>query len=316
MTSIFDQVLKRDIPDAQVIFNPGSGNAAESDTQLAQVLTTLRDLGLKSKVFRIQPNSRIHHVSAHAAKRGTPFVVACGGDNTIDLAARGMVGTPSTLVVVPTGTRNNIAHALKLPLGVPEAVGLVKAGQRTQVDAGRVHISGRQTFFLELLTVGLSAAMFPSMDQAQKGNLASIGDLLSTFITQPPATFHLNFDRGAQVITTQALMLVVMNMPYVGANFQLDSSVDYCDGLLDVFVYADLGKLDLITYALQVAQGSPDDPRVRHLRVKEIEIQTDPPMPIMLDGNVLKESALRGRALKLEAAPRLLNIMVPSKANP
>lgn len=311
MTSIIDKALHRNIPDVQVIFNPNSGDVAKSDAQLAEVLTTLGELELSSRVFRIQPNSRIHHVAAHAARRGIPFIVACGGDNTIDLVARGIVGTNTTLVVGPTGTRNNVALALKLPTELADAVRLVKTGQRTQIDAGRVHVSGRQTVFLELLTVGLTAAMFPSMDLAQKGDLGKLGDLLSTFITHTPAKFFLNLDRGKQIISVDALTLVVLNMPFLGANFQIASSIDYSDGLLDVFVYADLGKLDLITHALQVAQGFTDDPRVRHLRVREIEIQTDPPMPIMLDGTVLKESALRRRALKLEAAPRLLNIMVP-----
>lgn len=311
MTPMIDRILPRHLPDVQIIFNPNSGDVTRSDAQLAQVVSTLGEEGFTSHVFRVKPNSRIHHVAAHAARRGIPFLVVCGGDNTIDLAARGIAGSKTTLVVGPTGTRNNIALALKLPADLAEAVRLVNTGQRAQIDGGWVHFGRRRSPFLELLTVGLTAAMFPAMDSAQKGDLAKIGDLFSTFIQHTPATFQLNIDRGKQIITVQALTLVVLNMPYLGANFQIASSVDYTDGLLDVFVYADLGKLELITSVLQIAQGFMDDPRVRHLRVQEIEIQTDPPMPIMLDGTVLKSSAMRRGTLKVQAAPRLLNVMTP-----
>lgn len=311
LKSVVDKVLHKPTADAKVIFNPNSGDVAKSDAQLEEVLTTLHGLGLKTDLFLIRPNSYVHRVAARAARRGIPFVVACGGDNTIDLAARGIVGSNTALVVVPTGTRNNIARSLHLPQELSEAVRLVKTGQRLQVDVGRVHLVGRQTIFLELLAIGLTAAIFPAMDEAQKGDLGKIGDLLGTFITQPEATFHLNLDHGEQEISVQALTLVVLNMPYLGANFQIASSVDYLDGLLDVFVYADLGKLELLTHAAQIAQGFTDDPRVRHVRVKHIEIETDPPLPIMLDGNVVNERALRHRVLTLEAVPRMLNIMTP-----
>lgn len=311
MAKLLDKILHRGIPDVRVIFNPSSGNRELAETQLEQVLTALREMGLNTRTTRIHPNSRIHHTTARAAKRGVPFIVVLGGDNTMDLAARGIFGTPTTLVVVPTGTRNNIAHSLELPQDVVKAVSLIQTGQKQQIDVGRVEVAGRQIFFLELMSIGLTAAMFPSMDQAQKGNLASIGDLLNTFISQPGGTFQLTLDPNVEPISIQALTLVVLNMPYLGANFQIATSVDYCDGLLDVFLYAELGKLDLLTHAAQVARGFTDDPRVRHLRVRQIEINTDPPLPVMLDGNVLSERVLRRRSMRLSIAPRMLNVMAP-----
>jgi len=295
---------------AKVIFNPSSGDPAQSDEELNTVLATLSALQFQPEVYRVRPNGHIPFVASRAAQRGVPYVLACGGDNTVDLVARGLVGTRSTLVVIPTGTRNNIAHSLNVPLDPAEATRLITTGQRTQVDMGRVHLVGRETYFLELATIGLGAAVFPAMDEAQKGNLGKIGDLLATFISHPPATFHLNLDHGKQKISLEALTLLVLNMPYLGANYQIASDVDFRDRLLDVFLYADLGKLDLLSYALQVAQGFTDDPRVKHVRVKHIEIETEPPMPIMLDGQVLSPNVLRRRSLRFDAAPHKLNVMI------
>lgn len=308
---ILDRVFGKP-PDALVIFNPSSGNPTQSDAQLEQITTVLRGSNISNRVVKLEPATRIHHVAAKAARRGIPFVLACGGDNTVDLVARGIAGSRTALVVVPTGTRNNIAQSLHIPGDIAEAARLVITGQRRAIDLGRVRVAGRETFFLELFTIGLSAAMFPALDDAQKGNLARIGDVLTTFISNPPATFRLNLEQGQQKIDVQALTLLVLNMPYLGANYQIASSVDYNDGLLDVFLFSDLGKLDLLTYALQVARGFTDDPRVRQLRVKQLTIETEPPLPIMLDGNVLKQSALRGRKITVRAAPHFLNVMLPA----
>jgi diacylglycerol kinase family enzyme len=296
---------------ALVIFNASAGNALESAAQLEQVLDALNDVSITPELYRVQPGSRIPVVAAHAARRGVPYVVACGGDNTIDQVARSLSGTGSTLVIVPTGTRNNIARGLEIPTEIPAAVQLIRTGERRRVDMGRVKLVGRQAVFFELATIGLGAALFEAADDVQHGNLARLGDLLGTFVTHPVSTFSLNLDRGRQKLQVDAYLLLVMNLPYLGANYQLGNQVDFADGLLDVFLYANLGKLDLLTYALQVAQGFTDDPRVRHVRVKQLQVETDPPMPVMLDGQVLSNRVLRGRTLTFSGLPRALNVMAP-----
>lgn len=291
---------------ATVFFNPSSGNSQESDAQLELMETTLRDAGVTANVVKVEPGLDLPTAAQEAAHRGAQYIVASGGDNTIDMVARGLVGTRAKLVIVPTGTRNNIAHALNIPLDIQAATQLITEGERVKVDMGRARVAGREIFFLELVAVGLGAAMFTGMDEAQKGNFAKLGDLLGTFISHPPSNFRLNLDRGRQKLAVEALTMVVMNMPFLGANFQLGSSVDYRDGLLDVFLYADLGKLDLLTHAVQVSQGATDDPRVRHLRIKQLVVETDPPLPVMIDGEVLESSRL-----EIHRAEGALRVMVP-----
>jgi diacylglycerol kinase (ATP) len=291
---------------ATVLYNAKSGDTTNTATELDLIGTTLRELNVTAQVIKIEPGLDIPTVTQQAARGGAQYVIAVGGDNTIDAAARGLIGTHSRLVIVPTGTRNNIAHSLNIPTDIHEAMRLIADGERIKVDMGWVRAGGREIFFLELVAVGLAAAMFPALDETQKGNLAKLGDLLGTFITHPASNFRLNLDRGRQKLEVQALTLAVMNMPFLGANFQLAPNVDSRDGLLDVFVYADFGKLDMLTYAAQVAQGFTDDPRVKHLRIKSLVVETDPPLPIMVDGEMLES----GR-LDIRRSPRALRVMVP-----
>jgi diacylglycerol kinase family enzyme len=306
------QQLHTKTPDVVLIFNPSAGDANASTEQLQLIRATLRDLGLRTQLRRVRPRSNITHLAAGAAARGVPYVCVCGGDNTVDMAARGLVGTDSKLVVLPGGTRNNIALALNIPSALDAATRLIQSGKPVGVDVGQAQTAdGRTIPFVELVSVGLAAALFPSLDEAQKGDLTRLGDLLGTFISHPPATFQLDLDGGRQRIEVQALMLLALNMPYLGANFQLGSTVDHRDGLLDVFLYADLGKLDLLTHAVQVARGITDDERVRHLRVKSFSVTCDPPLPVMVDGQVLNSRVLRSGELVVRTTPGQLKVMVP-----
>jgi diacylglycerol kinase (ATP) len=97
-------------------------------------------------------------------------------------------------------------------------------------------------------------------------------------------------------------------MPYIGFHYQLGPVESFKDGLLDVLFFADLNKLELLGYVLQgVGEGHPEDPRIRHYHVRSLEIDTQPPMPVMADGNALGDGLVhievRRRALAVMAGP-------------
>jgi diacylglycerol kinase family enzyme len=74
---------------------------------------------------------------------------------------------------------------------------------------------------------------------------------------------------------------------------RLSQEVSFIDGLLDVFVFSNLTKLELLGYAVQVVGGGPTDPRVQHFQVRNLEVRSLPRMPVMADGFMLGEGPLR-----------------------
>jgi len=88
--------------------------------------------------------------------------------------------------------------------------------------------------------------------------------------------------------------VLVSNMPYIGPHFQVGTPASINDGLLDVLLFADLSKMDLLGYVVQVAQagGGSGDERIQHYHVRRVDIDTNPVMPVMADGLVLGEGSL------------------------
>lgn len=266
---------------AKLIFNPASGNPAESAVQLLELLRQLQAVNIQAEILLVQPEMRLGARARSAARAGSKMVIVSGGDGTIENVALGLVGSSTTLGIIPTGTRNNLARSLGIPTdNLAGAVALLRKGRRLKIDVGQVRQGHVSRFFLEAGAVGLASALYPSSDDIQHGDLGKIAEFISTLVSAEPSEIRLRLDHHRHEIITHAHLVIVANMPFMGANFQIAPDVSFDDRRLDVFVYSDLSKRDLIGQAMR----SMNDERIQRFRVKKIAIATDPPMAVMADG--------------------------------
>jgi len=281
---------------AKLIFNPGSGAAGESPVQLMDVISAMQAWKLVPEAFLVEPGCDLPAVVQNALEDGIRMFVVCGGDGTIDVMAGALAGTQATLGIIPTGTQNNVALSLGIPADIPAAIAILRTGRRIKVDMGLAECGEIKRSFLEVCSVGLLSALFPAADDIQHGDLRRVGDLLATLVASPPAEMHLVLD-DKQEINTMCHVVLVSNMPYIGPHFQVGTHASIDDGLLDVLLFADLSKMDLLGYAVQVARAGdgPEDERIQHYHVRRVEVDTNPAMPVMADGLSLGEGPLRIR---------------------
>jgi diacylglycerol kinase family enzyme len=98
---------------------------------------------------------------------------------------------------------------------------------------------------------------------------------------------QLEMDGGRRQEIEQGHLILIANMPYLGPRFHPSADVTHDDGQLDVFVFGGLGKLDLLSYVVQLTASGVADPRVTHYQARRVEVHTTPPMPAMVDGVML-----------------------------
>jgi diacylglycerol kinase (ATP) len=287
-------VTKKRSMRAKLIFNPVSGAASESPVQLMEVISAMQAWKLVPEAFLVEPGCDLAAVVQTALEEDIRMFVVCGGDGTIDVIAGALAGTNATLGIIPTGTQNNVALSLGIPADIPAAIAILRTGRRVKVDMGLVEFGEIKRSFLEVCSVGLLSALFPAADDIQHGNLRRVGDLLATLVTSPPAEMHLILD-GTRKINTVCHVVLVSNMPYIGPHFQVGTPASIDDGLLDVLLFVDLSKMDLLGYAVQVARpsGGSEDERIQHYHVRRMVVDANPAMPVMADGSSLGEGPLR-----------------------
>ena len=288
---------------AKLIFNAISGRSEESPHQLAEILNEMQNQYILPEVYMVRSDSQVEAIVHSAIKAGIKLVVVAGGDGTIDSVVGAMIGRSATLGIIPIGTRNNLAYNLGIPGTIPGAVALLREGRRLKIDVGKIRHGRASRWFLEDATLGLLSDIYPFADSVQHGDLTQIGNLLSTVVSSTPSHLRMILE-GRKRIDMSAYMVLIANMPYIGPRFQISPDVSWNDNRLDVFVFSDMSKLDLISYAMQSTGGAVEDARVKHYRIKRVNIHSDPPMPVLADGMLLNPGPVTA-----QVHPRALAIM-------
>jgi diacylglycerol kinase (ATP) len=277
---------------AKLIFNPSAGAMRGSPIEILDVIHEMQAWKLVPEAFLVEPGCDLSVVVQNALSQGIRMFVVCGGDGTILAVAGALTGTHATLGIIPAGTQNNVALSLGIPSDIPAAIAILRTGRRIKVDMGMAASGKIVRPFLLACVVGVGSAIFPSADDIQHGNLGRIGDFLAALVASPPAEMCLVFD-NKQEIHTQGHMALVSNMPYIGPHFQVGAVAAFNDGLLDVLLFTDLSKLELLGYAAQKAVGGgTEDSRIQHFQARRVEMDTQPAMPVMADGLEMGEGPL------------------------
>jgi diacylglycerol kinase (ATP) len=277
---------------AKLIFNPSAGAMRGSPIEILDVIHEMQAWKLVPEAFLVEPGCDLSLVVQNALSQGIRMFVVCGGDGTILAVAEALTGTRATLGIIPAGTQNNVALSLGIPEDIPAAVALLRTGRRIKVDMGIAACGQLVRPFLLACVAGLASAIFPSADDIQHGKLARIGDFFAALVASPPAEIHLVLD-NKQEIRTQGHVALVSNMPYIGLHFQVGAAAAFKDGLLDVLLFTDLSKMQLLGYAAQKVVGvGTEDPRIQHFQARRVDVDTQPAMPVMADGLEMGEGPL------------------------
>ena len=145
---------------ARLIINLKSGSFAELGESPDRLVALLRAHGIQAEVYLKTSTKIVHEWVREAVKNDEALVIAVGGDGTIQDVAVGLVGSQTVLGILPTGTMNNLARELGIPLDIDQACALLGAGITRQIDVGRVGSNGKSkdSYFLETAGLGLAVA--------------------------------------------------------------------------------------------------------------------------------------------------------------
>jgi len=273
-----------------LILDPTSGasllatHQSSPEENEAMILAALHTYNIEPEVWHTTPEDAGDGLAQRAARDGYNFVIAAGGDGTLHAVARGLIGTTSTLAIIPMGTMNNIARSLKIPETVEEACAILAHGKTTRIDVGKIngHI------FLEVAGIGLEAALFPAAEEIKssgfRSTLHGIFEGLSTLFAFQPTRFTISFD-GGRSRAYKAVQVSICNSPYYGARLQFAPKAVMNDGLLDVLVYRNFSKFEYLRHAITISQGMrPFEPKVTRRKIKSLHIGAAEPVEIHADG--------------------------------
>ena len=209
--------------------------------------------------------------------------------------------------IIPTGTQNNIAKSLGIPLEMEEACTLIASRHVRKLDVGKVKVKGKKLYFFELTAVGLVAALYPTTSKLADGKLSKLKDAALTLLHQEPdPEVFLTLDDESK-IKVRTMLVVISNAPMFGANFLVAPDASVTDGFLDVSVFPDFSKTEVLAYFAQVrSEGFSANEKVQRYRASKVEIKTKPKMKVMADGVMLGKGTV-----KIKSKPRAVWMVTP-----
>ena len=77
-------------------------------------------------------------------EEGAEYILAVGGDGTVNEIARAMIHSNAILGIIPKGSGNGLARELHIPMDVKRAIDLIAKGHVTTIDCCRAN---GQVFF-------------------------------------------------------------------------------------------------------------------------------------------------------------------------
>jgi YegS/Rv2252/BmrU family lipid kinase len=277
---------KNKLIHVKVIANPGAGKAANTANNLKLVINQLKENGLKADVAYAKPKEEATPIARRAVKNGYKIVIAMGGDGTIEAVMRGLVGSKARLGIIMAGTENNIAKSLGIPENLDEACALIASDSTLKLDVGQVKTKkGKKFVFFEMATIGLSATIYPDVIKANKGKLAGLRDAVTTLIHQeikPTISMTLNDESKVEVET---MLVMVSNTPLMGQNFMMAPQASLMDGLLDISVFPEFSKAELLHYFAAVMDGGySGDGKVQKYQARKLKVKSNPKLDVLADG--------------------------------
>ncbi|HET9291163.1 MAG TPA: diacylglycerol kinase family protein [Actinomycetes bacterium] len=270
---------------ALLVHNPTAGGGRPGRL-VAAVAARLAAGGVK--VERHQTRSLEDARLAACDAAGTfDAVVAMGGDGTVGACAGGLAdagpGARAALGVVPAGGGNDAARSLGLPPNDPlAAAGLVPRLRRRPADLATV--AGRA--YLNVAGAGFDSEVNRVANQrlGWAGNRPRyIGAVLAQLVVGRTARFRLVLD--GRELAQRGWLVAVANGPSYGGGMRVAPRASLADGLLDVVVIADIGKLEFLRTFPKVFSGRHvEHPAVAVHRAARVELEADRPLAVYADG--------------------------------
>jgi YegS/Rv2252/BmrU family lipid kinase len=254
----------------------------------AEALLRAHGLELTRTLAVTQPGTLDTIVDQALADR-PPLLVLGGGDGTVASVVGHLAGTDTVLGYLPLGTTNNLARVLGIPRRLDRAVELLARGHVVDIDLGVAN--GRH--FANMASMGVSVAVSDRTPHTLKRRLGRVAYGLTgaaALVGHRPFAVTVTVD-GVEYRAVTHQLNIANGAAHAGSRIAVDAGID--DGLLVAYTLGGPSRWSTATGT--VAQAlTPHRTLVHkgHLVGQHIQVRTDSPRPVELDGETVAATPL------------------------
>lgn len=289
-----------------VIVNPKSASGSTRENWTATAADLRAHFGAFNVAFTRSAGDGVR-LAEQAAKSGREFIIACGGDGTINEVANGILnsGESCELGVLPSGTGGDFRRTLGMPHTNREAAAALRDGVTKTIDVGKVTFQDHDDetttrYFVNVSSAGLAAEVIGRVKSTKvfdwlpveqlRGKANFAVSTLQEIVEMEPSILRVKFDDGDEH-SLQTIAFCVANSRFFGGGMLIARDAKLDDGLLDVVNVGDISTAKLLLSAHTLYRGTLGNlnevnvKRARKIEIsaadnsREIHIETDGELP-------------------------------------
>lgn len=282
------------------------------------MLASALSADLKVEVAETEARGHATELARQATEDGVDYIVALGGDGTLNEVVNGLLaGGPSdavpTLGIVPGGCANVLARSVGLPTDPVEATAVllagVRSGQRRTIGLGRAG----ERWFTFCAGLGMDAQTVRRVEISREGKQVTSWQyaraaVLEYFLHLDHARPPLRVSRPGHSDVEVFLGLVTNTSPwtYLGDRPVTPTPDASFDTGLDLFGLRRMRPLPTLRHVAQLFGDGPHGKRVLTLHDEsEITIRAAGPTALQVDGDFLGEAT----EVTFRAVPAALRVV-------
>ena len=297
---------------AVFLVNPAAGNGA-TGKRWPELAHRANMLGLTGETLFSERPGHLIELARGAVDGGATLVIAAGGDGTLNEVVNGIAGRDVELATIPLGTGMDFGRTYGIPKRFDDAVRVALDGATRTIDAGRVRYrtwdgEDAERWFANVGSVGMSGAVAQranGMSKALGGKATFFYALTRVFLEWENTEVTVTLDDGER--RGRMHDVVVANGVWHGGGMKLAPDASPDDGLFDVVLIGDVGKVDFLTTAPKIYRGRHvAHAKVDVLRSKRVAVDSDERLPIEVEGEQVGTTPA-----VFEVVPGALRLRVP-----
>lgn len=306
-----------------VIMNPNAGNA-KGKKDWTRIERLFRSSAISFDYASTERKGHAIELTRGAIKEGFRNFVSVGGDGTLNEIINGVFSqqfcNPSEITagMIPVGTGNDWGRMFGIPLVYEGAVNVIKEKKVMKHDVGLVKFySGQeecQRYFLNIAGLGFEAlVVLKTNKKKEKGRSSKaiyLYNLLSSLISFHNTEVEITVDN--QVSKARIFSVNVGNGRYCGGGMRQTPDALPDDGLLDITVIKEMGRLEIIRNLKLLYDGTIlSHPKIDGYRGKYLKVTSEELVYVEADGESLGHTPVEFSVL-----PSAINIVYGTRLIP
>jgi YegS/Rv2252/BmrU family lipid kinase len=284
------------------IINPKSGTRSKKNIQ------QLIQENVPAEYFDYQivfTRARAHatELAAQAAANGVEYIMAVGGDGTMNEVARSLVYTQSTLGIIPIGSGNGLARDLNIPLDPMNALRLLVEGRKTVIDSCTMN---EMPFFCTA-GAGFDAHVgYLFSQQKTRGFQTYVQTTLWEYTMYQPEWYRLTV--GNKIVEKKAFLVSFANAAQYGNNAYIAPQASNHDGLIDICLMRPFPTVQAMNLGIKLFNKTlHTSSYMETWKAAGATLERKVPGPVHVDG----EPHQLGEVLTIAIKPGSLRVLVP-----